>query len=140
MARRFAEDTIVPVGRSQDEIKKRLKEAGSDQIAVFEATDRSMVAFSLKGRHYRITVPAPKGKDAAQEERRAWRLLLLLIRSKLEAVREGASTIEREFLADMVMPDGATVAEHTRAQIADAYSSGRVSATLRLEGPELEAI
>lgn len=135
MTRRFAEDTRVPVSASQDTIKKLMKAAGSDQIAVYEASDRSAVAFRVEGRFYRITVPVVAGKASAeQEERRAWRLLLLLIKAKLEAVREGATTIEREFLADMLMPDGSTVAEWTAAPLALAYDKGEMPGQLLLPG------
>lgn len=136
-ARRFAENTDVPVDRSQGEVKQRLRAAGADQIAIFEASDKSVVAFALSGRQYRITIPlAPNAKNAAQEERRAWRLLLLLVKSKLEAIREGASTVEREFLADMVMPDKMTVHEWLQPQIAIAYDRGVMPTQLMIEGPK----
>jgi len=135
MAQRFAERTAVPVGQSQDSVKKLLKGAGSDQIAVYEAADKSAVAFRVDGRFYRITVPIVVGKAVAeQEERRAWRLLLLLLKAKLEAVREGATTIEREFLADMLMPDGSTVAEWTAQPLALAYKEGAMPPQLLLPG------
>lgn len=139
MSQRYAERTDVPVDRSQMEVKKRLRDAGADQIAIFEGGDRSAVAFRLEDRMYRITLPLPKGpsvKVAAQEERRGWRLLLMLIRSKLEAVREGATTIEREFLSDMLMPEGQTVGEWINPQMRLAYESGKMPGTLMLEGPK----
>lgn len=135
MTRRFAEDTAVPVERSAAEVKKRLRDAGADSIAVYESAERSAVAFTAQGRMYRITVPIqPGSKVAAQEERRAWRLLLLLVKAKLEAVREGATTIEREFLADMLLGDGSTVHERAREEIRIAYESGETPRLL-LAGP-----
>lgn len=131
---RYAERTIVPASQSQDSVKKLLRAAGSDQIAVYEAADKSAVAFRVDGRFYRITVPIALKADAAQEERRAWRLLLLLLKAKLEAVREGATTIEREFLADMLMPDGSTVAEWTAQPLALAYKEGAMPGQLLLPG------
>lgn len=137
MSRRFAEDTGVPTDRSQAEVKDRLRKAGADRIAVYESAERSSVAFTLADRMYRLTVPITAGaKDTGQDERRAWRLLLLLLKAKLEAVREGATTIEREFLADMLMPDGSTVGELAGRQIAIAYESGRMPDQLMLEGPK----
>jgi hypothetical protein len=134
-ARRFAEDTIVPVARSQDQVKTLLRQAGSDQIAVYEAAEQSAVAFRVAGRFYRINVPVkPKSRNPQQEERRAWRLLLLLIKAKLEAVREGATTIEREFLADMLTPDGQTVAEWIKEPLKLAYETGRMPTQLLLPG------
>jgi hypothetical protein len=132
---RFAEKTVVPVATSQENVKRLLRGAGSDQVAVYEATDKSAVAFRVDGRFYRITVPVKaKVSNPAQEERRAWRLLLLLIKSKLEAVREGATTIEREFLADMLTPDGSTVSEWVKEPLRLAYQEGKMPAQLLLPG------
>lgn len=134
--RRFAEDTSVPVGRSQDEVKQRLRSVGADQIAIFESDAQSAVAFTAAGRMYRITVPrSAKTKGPRQDERRAWRLLLLLLKAKLEAIREGATTMEREFLADMLLPDGSTVYERAREQLAIAYEGGTMPNRLLLQGP-----
>lgn len=136
MARRFAEDTAVPVSRTQEEIKAALRKAGADRIAVYESDERSSIAFGLPGGMFRITVPLDaKPKDAAQDARRAWRLLGLLMKAKLEAVREGATTIEREFLADMLLPDGSTVGEWAGDQLKIAYQSGKMPTTLLLSGP-----
>jgi hypothetical protein len=135
-ARRFAEDTRVPIGQTQAEIKDRLRKAGADQIAVYEASDRSAVAFQLGASMYRINVPTtPKAEDQAQDERRAWRLLGLLMKSKLEAIREGATTVEREFLADMLLYDGRTVSETIGPELQIAQREGRMPSTLLLGGP-----
>ena len=133
--RRYAEDTKITVSKSQEEVKGLLKRAGSDQIAVYEAADKSAVAFRVTGRFYRITVPVrAKSRGADQEERRAWRLLLLVVKAKLEAVREGATTIEREFLADMLTPDGSTVSEWIAEPLRIAYETGAMPQQLLLPG------
>lgn len=136
MTRRFAEDTSVPTSKTQDEIKVRLRAAGADRIAVYEDSKSSAIAFSLGQGMYRVTVPIdPKAKNRAQDERRAWRLLGLLIKSKLEAVREGATTVEREFLADRLLPDGATMGEWSAAQLQVAYERGQMPTSLLIGGP-----
>jgi hypothetical protein len=131
-ARRYAEDTKVSTGQSQGEVKDMLKRAGSDRISIYEDTEKSAVAFAMKERFYRITVPVKKTANAAQEERRAWRLVVLLIKAKLEAVKEGATTFEREFLADMLTPDGKTVYETTREPLRLAYETGKMPTHLLL--------
>lgn len=137
MSRRFAEDTSVPVSRTQDEIKTRLRTAGADRIAVYESDDHSAIAFSLGIGMYRITVPVDRSaKNVAQDQRRAWRLLGLLMKSKLEAVREGATTVEREFLADRLLHDGSTMGEWSEEQLAIAHEKGSMPSALLLEGPK----
>jgi hypothetical protein len=136
-ARRYAARTEVSSSQSQGEVKDMLKRAGSDRISIYEDPQTSAVAFAIHGRFYRITVPrVVKGKVAnpAQEERVAWRLVVLLVKAKLEAVTQGATTFEREFLADMVTPDGSTVSEWIAEPLRLAYESGRMPDQLLLGG------
>lgn len=63
-------------------------------------------------------------KRAAQAKRAAWRRLLLVCRAKLEIITDGGSTLEREFLADVLLPDGRTVHQALSGQLADSYASG----------------
>ncbi len=136
MTRRFAEDTKVPVSRSTEELTAVLRKAGADQIAVFESAAQSAVGFTLGGRMYRLSAKVnPKAPNPGQDERRAWRLLLLLAKAKLEAVADGATTVEREFLADMILPDGQTMGAWAAPQLALAYQTKAMPAALMLEGP-----
>lgn len=134
-ARRFAEDTKVPVGQSQGEVKDMLRKAGADRLAIYEDGKGSAVAFEIRGRMYRLDVPRKATKDPEQEERRMWRLTLLLVKAKLEAVREGATTIEREFLADAIPYDGRRMAEWAEPELQIAYQEGRMPKQLLLGGP-----
>ena len=137
MVRRFAEDTTVSASKTQGEVKEALKKAGADQIAIFESRTESSVAFTLADGMYRLTAPVdPKAKNPEQDERRVWRLLGLLIKAKLSAVAEGATTIEREFLADRVLFDGKTVDETIGAELQVAHREGRMPRTLMLTGPK----
>ncbi len=58
--------------------------------------------------------------------RQKWRALCLVVKAKLEAVDSGISTIEREFLADVVLPDGTTFGQWARPQLATAYSTQKM--------------
>ena len=134
-ARRYAARTEVSSSQSQGEVKDMLKRAGSDRISVFEDREQSSVAFAMQDRFYRITVPMKaKAANPAQEERVSWRLVVLMVKAKLEAVAQGATTFEREFLADMLMPDGRTVYETTREPLRLAYESGKMPTSLLLPG------
>jgi hypothetical protein len=130
----YAEKTQVPVDKTQGELRTLLRKSGADDIALYDAAERSMVAFKLGDFWYRLSLPRGEGKATDQKERAGWRLLLLLVKAKLEAVARGVTTVEREFFADMVMEGGATVYERAAPEIAKALREGRMPATLMLAG------
>ena len=134
--RRYAEKTTAPVSQSTAEVKDLLKKAGAVQTAILETAAATLVLFVLAGRQYRLTVPLrADAKNPEQEERRGWRLMLLLIKAKCEAIREGVSTVEREFMADVVMPNGQTFAEYAEPTLRVAYETGAMPTQLLLGGP-----
>lgn len=144
MSRRFAETTKVPVSQSRGEIEKLLSKHKCQQFgtAVDYLELKARVQFSAHDRTLRFVVGLPDPKkfkrdqDREQEERRIWRSLLLVIKAKLEAVDTGIATFEQEFLANIVMPNGRTVAEIVLPQIAESYSTGRMPLALGAGTPE----
>ena len=62
--------------------------------------------------------------ERSKAERQAWRALVL--KAKLEAVEAGITTIEQEFLADMVIPGDVTVGETLLPRLDDALNTGRM--------------
>lgn len=141
--RLYAQGTKVPVIQSRGEIERMLSRhkcsqygTAVDYVALvarvqFRAHDR-IVRFVLK-------LPDPKkygaGERFAQEERRAWRALLLVIKAKLEAVENSIATFEEEFLAHIVMPNDQTVAELITPMIGEAYQRGRMPRAFLAELP-----
>jgi hypothetical protein len=95
---------------------------------------REVVAihFKFKERAIQLEVPMPheleagtKAKaDAATRQR--WRALVLVIKAKLEAVASGISTLEQEFLANVVMANGQTIGQAILPRLSEAVSSGRL--------------
>ncbi len=151
--RRYAQNTTVPVERTQAEIAKLLADHGATTrgVGVDDASGRAAIMFALGGRQIRVEVklpvaPSPPSSPKAsrckrweeelrqeqvrrqrdQQERAVWRGLLLLIKAKLEAIKGGYTTVEHEFLADVVLPNGATVGQLVEATVEEAYISGRV--------------
>ena len=114
MARRYAQDTTVPVERTQAEIAVLLQRHGAKSrlVGTDDETGRAMVAFKLNGVGVRLEVrvpsaaqvaqPEPRGwwnwEDArrerwtldqqAQIERARWRSMLLRLKASLEAIAE----------------------------------------------------
>jgi len=144
MTKPYAEGTSVPVERSRAELDALLAKRGASQRAIMSDEDNGCAAvlFVLHGRKYRLDIPMPKvtddfpkpkparwatmsmkdretwrEKERAQSERERWRAVVLCLKAKLELVRIGISSIEREFMADMVLPNGRTVAAMIESQI-----------------------
>jgi hypothetical protein len=150
----YAKGTSVSVERSKAELDTLLGKHGAAQRAIMhdEPAGFAAVVFVLRGRKYKIEVPMPtpaavtpkaaaepRGWSGWDEARRAqwvrlqweqacrerWRGLVLLVKAKLEIVRMGVSTFEREFLADLMLPDGhtahQTIGAYMERLIADGY-------------------
>lgn len=62
--------------------------------------------------------------QSRQQEMQRWRGLILIVKSKFEMIAMGQTTLEREFLADVLLPDGSTVYESVRWHIDQAYVTG----------------
>jgi hypothetical protein len=136
----YAATTKISVEQSKTELQYLLSRYGATHVGVFadEIGARAVVVFVINDRNYRLEIPMPslaevggalsdkKSKQKKQPTddkmfewakvqwdqacRARWRAVTLLVKAKLEMVRIHASTIEHEFLADMVLPGNVTVA------------------------------
>lgn len=151
---RYAADTTVSQERSRSEIEATLKRYGATSFMYATGEDAAMVMFHIAERRVKFVLQLPdrKSKEFTQHSRgyrtaeaaekmweqagrQRWRALALVIKAKLEAVAAGITTIEDEFLAHTVLPDGQTVGQFMKPQIAIAYERGDMPTTLMLEGP-----
>jgi hypothetical protein len=151
----YAANSSVPVARSRAELQQVLERAKCTSAMVGESGGEAMVAFELQGRVVKMRWPIPK-RDAdafvykqptgaeknrmwwrknapgvadklhAQAVRSAWRVLILIVKAKLEVIEAGLSTVEREFLADLLLPGGQTVHDAMRENIALVYDTNQV--------------
>ena len=122
----YASKTEVPVSRSQAEVQKMLLELGAERLAIIHMEYGVELVFRIRGTSYRITAPdLPPARDTQaarqQGERSSWRALVLLVKAKKVAIDQNITTIEREFMADTVMPDGSTLIEHHAAIVTHNY-------------------
>lgn len=155
MAGRYASDTSVSQEKSRGEIEATLKRYGATAFMYATSDTAAMIQFYIAERRIKfvLSMPDPKAKEFThssrgprapdvafkaweQAGRQRWRALALVIKAKLEAVASGITTIEDEFMAHTVLPDGQTVGEFMKPQLAIAYSSGAMPSTFRLEGPK----
>lgn len=157
---RYAASTEVSSSKSRDEIERTLQRYGADQFMYGWKDTDAVVGFRMEGRHVRFILPLPSKADKAfteyesrgklwlrapdvaaklyeQAVRQRWRALALVIKAKLEAVETGISVFEDEFMANIMLPDGKSVGEWMRPQIASAYLTHTMPSMLpMLEGPK----
>ena len=136
----YAAGTTVAADRSRIELERLLRRFGATGFAYgwqSTPTARESVGFEMHGRQVRIELPIPASdsveftvtpggkrrsetaaRDAYDAEiRRRWRSLVLVVKAKLTAVADGISTVEREFLADVVLPSGATFGQWAASRL-----------------------
>ncbi len=155
---RFAQNTTVSVERSQAELVALLRKHGAASHAFGMSGSVAQVLFELGGRRVRFELGVPQAGDfakkmpsqvahkslgqrdawcrtqAEQAERQRWRALILVVKAKLELVAEGMGTVESEFLAQIVLPNGRLVGQWLAPQIAAAYESGKMPPLLPAAG------
>jgi tRNA nucleotidyltransferase/poly(A) polymerase len=140
----FARNTEVSVERSKAEIEKLLDRYGATSFGYMRDEGTAIVLFQVHERRVKFTVEmppvnsftrTPTGKLRTAEQtmiewekacRRHWRVLVLVVKAKLEAVETGVVSFEEEFLAHIVLPDGRTVGEWAGTQLDQIYLSGQM--------------
>lgn len=127
----YAANTSVPVDRSRSEIEILLTRYGASEFGYTGSVGRAIIGFRVQSSEgvpmvVRIILPLPTLEENAnataqtkhgQHCRSLWRSLVLVVKAKLEAVSSGISTIEREFMPDIVMANGKTVGQAFREQL-----------------------
>jgi hypothetical protein len=153
----YAADTSVTAERSRGEIERTLSRWGADQFMYGWTTDAAVVGFVMRQRQVRFVVPMPdrnarqfthtpsrnyRRSPTQQAEaydqacRQRWRALNLVIKAKLEAVEAGISTFDTEFLGQLVLPNGQTVADAVVPRIVDGIESNEMPSLLPEYGPK----
>lgn len=125
--RLYAEGTSVTIERSRAELERVLARYGADQVMVGWDDARVIVRFRAHGRYVQFDLERVENE---REQRRRWRALVLIVKGKFDAAFSGISTFEREFLANIVLPDGSSVGEWATPQLAEAYERGVMPASL----------
>lgn len=113
--------TDVPFTKSIADIMTMLRKAGAEQVGQMEEGSRLTIIFRLQDRGVRFRVA---WENSPQSQRQRARALLLVIKAKLESIESGVETFEEAFLANIVMPGGATVYERVGSDLALEYRSG----------------
>ena len=154
---KYAAKTQVSSEKSKQEIERILIRYGATEFLYGVRPDSAVIAFKMVERQVRFLLPLPDRKDPEFTEyergcstyrrtedaaaklyeqaiRQKWRALALVIKAKLEAVESGITEFEDEFLAHIVLPNGQTMGQLARPQIAIAYETGEVPPLLTHDG------
>lgn len=148
---KFAANTDVSAEKSRCEIERTLSRYGATAFMYGWEGTRAVIGFRAHDRMLRFVLPMPDKKarefthtrhenewaqrQLSQDEserryeqaiRQRWRALALAIKAKLEAVDAGITEFESEFLAQIVLPNGQTMADHSKPLIERAYESGEM--------------
>lgn len=126
--RRYAEDTSVPVGRSQQQIRDMLKRIDADGFLFGDADGRVMVQFRTHGRVARIVQPLPD--DRPQTERMIWRHILLLVTARVTEIQNEMLTFDEAFMPHLMLPDGSTFRDTALPAISQTYETGEMPALM----------
>lgn len=129
----YAKTTKVPIARSQAEIQKILSKHGATAFAFAETKGKAMVQFEMAGKRIKFLLPTyvyATGSNysfpeqvIAQKNRARWRALVLAIKAKLECVEAEITTLEQEFMAHIVLPNGNTVGDVVLPEIESSYKA-----------------
>lgn len=131
MPGRYARETSVSVDRSCAELERTVQRYGASGFLRGWEGNRAVVGFKHGDLQVRmlLELPDPQAQEYQQDKRgrtrnadvalraweqdcrTSWRALLLVVKAKLEAVEAGISTVEREFMPDLVLPGGRRVEE-----------------------------
>ncbi len=141
----YAKNTNVSVEKSQFEIKETLRRHGAGRVGIIEDDDKATIAFEYKNLLIQISISFPPRekfrmspnrrnrrsddqmyKEWEQATRQKWRVLLLTIKAKLNAIEEGVTTLEHEFMAFVVMPNGVTFGDFAMPKLLEAAQSGQM--------------
>lgn len=127
---RYARRTEVPASRSRQEVENLVTRYGADQFgsALDHEGGRAMIQFRIATWLVRFVLPL---KDCTQQqERQRWRALVLVVKAKLEAVEDGITTFEEEFLPHIVTPGGQTFGEWAVPQIRELKKGGQLPGSI----------
>lgn len=141
---KFATHTVVDPEETLMEIRRTLKRYDATNMTTVEGEKFIYIMFEMQHRRVKFVVPMPN-KDSEefiggsgskyyskgdfvpekyeQGIRSRWRALLLVIKAKLESYDVGIEDFQDAFMAQILLPDGQTMSEWAKPQIAKAYET-----------------
>jgi len=150
----YASSTTVSPEKTQNDIRETLRKYGAGKFGIMEDADRVYVMFEFERLMIQITVDLPKKENFSKTDtgrsrktsiaddaynqavRQRWRALLLAIKAKLEAVESGISTVEKEFLAFVILPNGKSLGDSLIPELKRVAGTGKMPQMLTFSGDQ----
>ena len=126
--RRYAQNTTVPIERSQAAIRKLLDRVDADQFMFGGDGSRIVIGFRAHDRYVRIDLPIED--DKPQTERMKWRHAVLYITARVTEIQNEMLSFDEAFLPNLVLPDGSTFRDLALPAVTQTYETGELPALL----------
>lgn len=145
----YAKGSTVTPERTKAEIERTLTRFGVSHYVCGYQENQGFVGFVYEQMPVRVTINLPEKskyrftsqgrirhndslviKAWEQACREHWRGLLLLVKAKLVAIENKHSTFRREFMADMVLPNGGTIEQWLTPKIDILLETGKMPQAL----------
>lgn len=160
MANQYARKTTVTKNATLTDLERVLDQHGATSFISGVHDGNATIAFQVHGLSVLMHIPLPKITEQRFQQtptgghrhpdtivnehqaavRATWRALLLFVKAKLVGVDQGLTTIEQEFLAHILLPDGSTLADTAVPAIRKAYAAGDIPPLLPgLTRPAIES-
>lgn len=151
----YAKNTKITGSKSEEEIRKMLKNFGAINIIPLDGLmvgEKTLIGimFDYESRRVKMTVDLPDPDDEKfhyspgfrnlrtppqrhqfwlKEVDRLWRALAFKVKARLVSIEEKISDFEEEFFYDLVVPgaeNSETIGQTMRPQLARAYLTGKL--------------
>lgn len=149
---KYAIGTTVSEDRSRVELERVLLKYGCNKLGVMTDLDNdvSVVMFEYNGWPVKMVVPMPSRDDKEfietetgrersesvaskaweQARRQRWRVIVLMVKAKFEAILAGSASFEREFMSYFVLPGGRDVGDEIMDKLLNAKERGELPRAL----------
>lgn len=143
---KYAANTSVSEEKSKSDLEKMLIRYGAEGFGYMWRDGSAAVMFEFKGYSIKIKVTLPNRNDKRftltdtgrerseaqaqkafeQASRQIWRVLIMMIQAKFEAILMGTTTFEHEFMSYIMIDDKRTVGDEMIPRIKNARDTDKI--------------
>ncbi len=107
---KYAKYTKVSIKDTKMHVEKLLVNWGIEEFFFGTSPRGAGIGFKYKERTYKVSVPVSNDMSD-REQRQMWRIFYMSLKMELEKIDAGLISFEDQFLSQMALPDGSTIAD-----------------------------